>query len=150
MDILSFEPSRSDVPTIDLFINGQMVSDFVGVEPPHDGIPVEYFTGSDLPSKTWDGLVLNHDAGERLVGVCSCGVAGCGSTTATFLREAAAVRMILPVPRREGGTRVWHDLRFTFSRDQFDTTLREIWEYVQRGEYVQHRRTGDLKPKQWP
>jgi hypothetical protein len=143
LNTISFEKALGeDFPVIELLVDDQRVSDLLG--PPYSGIPFAYFVGPDLPSGTDDGRIREPDDGWRMVAVCSCGDAGCGSCFAQVLWTASTVEMILPHSKRVETSMVRDDYRFSFPRDPFENLLRELWAYVQRGG------PEDLRPKIWP
>lgn len=125
------EAGTSEVWAIDILIDGRSVFDFHGRGTRDAGIPFELFRGPDLPPGPYDGSIPYPDDEFRLIGVCSCGVEGCGSSWARFVREPGKVEMIMPFLTWIGRFPTRYDRHFFFGRKQFDETLHAMWEYVQ-------------------
>jgi hypothetical protein len=84
MNTFGFRTTGDHGLSVELLMDGKSLVEFV-----HLGdslIPYYYFEG-DLPSGYWGG----DDPSIKVIGVCSCGEAGCGSAECRVIREGDTV-----------------------------------------------------------
>ncbi|MCA1594067.1 MAG: hypothetical protein LC754_15735 [Acidobacteria bacterium] len=84
MNILSFRTTEDHGLSVELLIDGQSLVELVDLG--DTLIPYYYFEGN-LPLGYWGA----DDPSIKVIGVCSCGEAGCGSAECRVVREGDTV-----------------------------------------------------------
>ncbi len=132
------EGSGSDVPSVEILIDGRHIAEIISPHCPDAGIPLSIITGPDLPSLFDDGHYATPDDGQRIVAVCSCGIPGCGASSAQFVIEGDLVRISLRSVRSISGSPIASDLAdfvasdetFWVSSPDYREFLDCLWSYV--------------------
>ena len=84
MNTLSYRCTADHGLSIELLIDGQPLVELIGME---DTLIPYYLFEGDLPLGYW-GV---DDPSIKVIGVCSCGEAGCGSAECRVVREGETV-----------------------------------------------------------
>ena len=84
MNTLSFRTTEDHGLSIELLIDGQSLVELVDLGDPL--IPYHYFEG-DLPLGYWGA----DDPSIKCIGVCVCGISGCGAAECRVVREGDVV-----------------------------------------------------------
>lgn len=102
----------------ELLIDGEPVEKLFGDE---KAIPHFYFVEDDeidLP------LAFNYENKKfHLLGVCTCGHSGCGSTNCEIEKDENFANLKVPIYRE---FKLASELKFRFSRNNYDSVISEI------------------------
>lgn len=108
-----------DSPTIsfELLIDGKSISSLL--EASNKAIPYYYFEENDLPSYFYN----YRNKQVHTIGVCSCGVSGCGESTCVLEKSEDFVtfREIF-----KDGFEFPEEFQFKFSRQNYESVITEI------------------------
>jgi hypothetical protein len=111
------EKARRSILWFELLIDGETVEKLIGDE---KAIPYFFFDENDVDLPTF----LDYQNKKyHVIGICTCGDVGCGSTDCEIEKDENFVNLLVIFP---SGYKHPKELKFTFSRENYDSVIIEI------------------------
>ncbi len=111
------EVARRSILWFELLIDGEPIEKLIGDE---KAIPYYFFEENDTDLTTFFDY---ENKKYHVVGICACGDAGCGSTDCEIEKVENFVNLQVIF---RGGYKHPKDLKFKFSRENYDSVISEI------------------------
>lgn len=115
---LAYRCIEDDYLSIELLVDGKPIEGLAELD--NRAIPSYDFEKNELPS--------GYHENDYILGVCSCGIAGCGSAECEILREKDCVIF----RNFKYGHSLPENTEFRFTHENYDSVMRSIVEDIEK------------------